>query len=98
MQLVTHQTGPEGKKVNRLLLEQGVDIARELYAAIVLDRQLGRLVLMASTEGGMDIEEVAAHTPEKIFKQVIDPLIGLGGYQAREMAFALGLKSAGMSA
>ncbi len=98
MQLVTHQTGPEGKRVNRLLLEQGVDIARELYAAVVLDRQTGRLTLMASTEGGMDIEEVAAHTPEKIFKQIIDPLIGLGGYQAREMAFALGLKAAGMEA
>jgi succinyl-CoA synthetase beta subunit len=98
MQLVTHQTGPEGKKVRRLLIEQGVDIARELYAAVVLDRQSGRLVLMASTEGGMDIEHVAAHTPEKIFKQVIDPMIGLGGYQAREMAFALGLKEAGMEA
>jgi len=98
MQLVTHQTGPEGKKVRRLLLEQGVDIARELYAAVVLDRQSGRLVLMASTEGGMDIEEVAEHTPEKIFKQVIDPMIGLGAYQARELAFALGLKAAGMEA
>ncbi len=98
MQLITHQTGPEGKKVRRLLLEQGVDIARELYAAVVLDRQSGRLVVMASTEGGMDIEEVAAHTPEKIFKQVIDPMIGLGAYQARELAFALGLKAAGMEA
>ena len=89
---------PKAKKVRRLLLEQGVDIARELYAAVVLDRQTGRLTLMASTEGGMDIEEVAAHTPEKIFKQIIDPLTGLGGYQAREMAFALGLKAAGMEA
>ena len=96
MQLVTHQTGPEGKKVRRLLLEQGVDIARELYAAVVLDRASGRLVLMASTEGGMDIEEVAAHSPEKIFKQTIDPMIGLGAYQARDLAFALGLKAAGM--
>ena len=98
MQLVTHQTGPEGKKVRRLLLEQGVDIARELYAAVVLDRASGRLVLMASTEGGMDIEEVAAHSPEKIFKQTIDPMIGLGAYQARDLAFALGLKAAGMEA
>jgi succinyl-CoA synthetase beta subunit len=92
MQLVTHQTGPEGKKVGRLLLEQGIDIAKEFYAAVVLDRQRGRLVVMASTEGGMDIEEVAAHTPEKIFRQVIDPMIGFAPYQARELAFALGLK------
>ncbi len=98
MQLVTHQTGPEGKKVRRLLLEQGVDIAKEFYAAVVLDRQKGRLVLMVSTEGGMDIEEVAAHQPEKIFKAVIDPMIGFTPYQAREVAFALGLKSAGMEA
>jgi len=96
MQLVTHQTGPEGKKVRRLLLEQGVDIAKEFYAAVTLDRQKGRLVLMVSTEGGMDIEEVAAHQPEKIFKAVIDPLVGFAPYQAREVAFALGLKSAGM--
>ncbi len=93
MQLVTHQTGPEGKKVGRLLLEQGIDIAKEFYAAVVLDRQRGRLVVMASTEGGMDIEEVAAHTPEKIFRQVIDPMIGFAPYQARELAFALGLKA-----
>ena len=96
MQLVTHQTGPEGKKVGRLLLEQGVDIAKEFYAAVVLDRQKGRLVLMVSTEGGMDIEEVAAHQPEKIFKAVLDPILGLAACQAREVAFALGLKSAGM--
>jgi succinyl-CoA synthetase beta subunit len=98
MQLVTHQTGPEGKRVNRLLIEQGVDIARELYAAVVLDRQQGRVVLMASTEGGMDIEEVAAHHPEKIHKQVIDPILGLAPHQARELAFALGLKQHGMDA
>ncbi|MFO0621883.1 MAG: ADP-forming succinate--CoA ligase subunit beta [Polyangia bacterium] len=98
MQLVTHQTGPEGKKVGRLLLEQGVDIAKEFYAAVVLDRQKGRLVLMVSTEGGMDIEEVAAHQPEKIFKAVLDPILGLAPCQAREVAFALGLKSAGMEA
>jgi len=95
MQLHTHQTGPEGKKVGRLLLEQGVDIAKELYAAVVLDRVTGRLVVMASTEGGMDIEEVAAHTPEKIYREIIDPIIGFAPYQARELAFALGLKSAG---
>jgi len=95
MTLVTHQTGPEGKKVHRLLVEQGVDIAREYYAAVVLDRQQGRLVLMASTEGGMDIEEVAARSPEKIFRQVIDPLVGFAPYQARELAFALGFKQAG---
>ena len=95
MQLVTHQTGPEGKKVGRLLLEQGIDIEKEFYAAVVLDRQRGRLVVMASTEGGMDIEEVAAHTPEKIFRQVIDPMIGFAPYQARELAFALGLKTVG---
>ncbi len=98
MQLVTHQTGPEGKKVGRLLLEQGVDIAKEFYAAVVLDRQKGRLVLMVSTEGGMDIEEVAAHQPDKIFKAVLDPILGLAPCQAREVAFALGLKSAGMEA
>ncbi len=94
MQLVTHQTGLEGKTVGRLLLEQGVDIAKEYYAAVVLDRQKGRLVVMASTEGGMDIEEVAAHSPEKIFRQVIDPIVGFAPYQARELAFALGLKQA----
>ncbi|MBL8633724.1 MAG: ADP-forming succinate--CoA ligase subunit beta [Myxococcales bacterium] len=98
MQLVTHQTGPEGKKVGRLLLEQGVDIAKEFYAAVVLDRQKGRLVLMVSTEGGMDIEEVAAHQPDKIYKAVLDPILGLAPCQAREVAFALGLKSAGMDA
>ena len=96
MRLVTHQTGPEGKTVGRVLIEQGVDIAKEYYAAIVLDRQKGRLVVMASTEGGMDIEEVAAHSPDKIFRQVIDPLIGFAPYQARELAFALGLKQYGI--
>jgi succinyl-CoA synthetase beta subunit len=96
MRLITHQTGPEGKMVGRLLIEQGVDIAKEYYAAVVLDRQKGRLCFMVSTEGGMDIEEVAAHSPEKIFRQVIDPLIGFAPYQARELAFALGLKQAGV--
>jgi succinyl-CoA synthetase beta subunit len=91
MNLVTHQTGPEGKVVKRLLIEQGIDIARELYVAVVLDRQTGRVTVMASTEGGMDIEEVAAHTPEKIFKQQIDPAVGFRAYQARELCLGLGL-------
>jgi len=89
--LVTIQTGPEGKKVQRLLIEQGMDIARELYLGITLDRATGRTTLMASTEGGMDIEEVAAHTPEKILKEMVDPAVGLQPFQARKLAFALGL-------
>jgi succinyl-CoA synthetase beta subunit len=89
--LVTHQTGPEGKKVQRLLVEQGLDIARELYLALVLDREKRRVVVMASTEGGVEIEEVAAKTPEKILKVWIDPVVGLAGYQARQLGFGLGL-------
>ena len=89
--LVTHQTGPEGKKVNRLLVEQGVDIAKELYLAMVVDRESRRVAIMASTEGGVDIEEVAAKTPEKILKVFIDPAVGLMPYQVRELAFGLGL-------
>ncbi len=92
MQLVTVQTGPEGKKVKRLFLEQGVDIARELYLGLLLDRTNGRIVVMASTEGGMDIETVAHDTPEKILKQHIDPVTGLAAWQVRELAFGLGLK------
>ena len=92
MQLVTHQTGPEGKKVNRLLVEQGVDIARELYIGLVVDRGSGRVVLMASTEGGMEIEEVAEKHPEKILKQSIDPAAGFRPWQARSIAYGLGLK------
>lgn len=91
-QLVTHQTGPQGQKVQRLLLEQGIEIAKEFYVALTLDRQLGRMVLMASTEGGMDIEEVALRHPERIFRQIIDPASGFRSYQAREVAFALGLE------
>ncbi len=91
MQLVTHQTGPEGKKVKRLLIEQGVDIARELYVGLVLDRVSSRVTVMASTEGGMEIEEVAAKHPEKIMKQQIDPAVGFRPWQARELAFGLGL-------
>jgi succinyl-CoA synthetase beta subunit len=89
--LVTHQTGPSGKKVQRLLVEQGLAIDRELYLAIVLDRETRRVTVMASREGGVEIEEVAAKTPEKILKAVIDPAIGLASYQARALAFGLGL-------
>src|SRR5689334_24570454 len=89
--LVTHQTGPQGRVVQRLLVEQGCRIARELYLGIVVDRAVGRVTVMASTEGGMEIEEVAARTPEKIIREVIDPAVGLAGYQARRIAFALGL-------
>jgi succinyl-CoA synthetase beta subunit len=90
MQLVTHQTGPQGQKVRRLYVEQGLDIARELYLALVVDRDERRVAVMASTEGGMDIEEVAAKTPEKIFKLHIDPVVGLAAYQARGMGFSRG--------
>ena len=89
--LVTIQTGPVGKQVNRLYVEQGMAIARELYLSVVLDRSVGRNVVMASTEGGMDIEEVAEKTPERIVREEIDPLLGLADYQARSLAFALGL-------
>jgi succinyl-CoA synthetase beta subunit len=87
--LVTHQTGPAGQTVRRLYVEQGLDIKRELYLALVVDRETRRIAVMASTEGGMDIEEVAAHTPEKIITEYVDPLHGLAGYQARKLAFAL---------
>lgn len=93
MQLVTHQTGPQGQKVQRLLVEEGSAIDRELYLGIVLDRAAARLVFMASQAGGMEIEEVAHATPEKIYKEYIDPAIGLQPYQARKLAFKLGLKS-----
>ncbi|MFO7566037.1 MAG: ADP-forming succinate--CoA ligase subunit beta [Enhygromyxa sp.] len=89
--LVTIQTGPEGKKVQRLLIEQGMDIAKELYLAATLDRDTSQVTLMASTEGGMDIEEVAAEHPEKILKLSVDPAFGLLGFQARELAYGLGL-------
>ena len=92
MQLVTHQTGPQGQKVQRLLIEEGSAIDRELYLGIVLDRATGRLVFMASQAGGMEIEQVAHDTPEKIYKEHIDPAIGLQAYQARKLAFKLGLK------
>jgi succinyl-CoA synthetase beta subunit len=89
--LVTHQTGPQGRVVRRLLVEQGVDIARELYLGMVVDRARGRVTVMASTEGGVEIEEVAARTPERILRETIDPVVGLGGWQARRLAFGLGL-------
>jgi succinyl-CoA synthetase beta subunit len=92
MQLVTHQTGTEGKRVNKVLVEQGLSIARELYVGIVLDRAVSQLVMMASTEGGVEIEKVAAETPEKILKEYIDPLTGLRPAQARKLAFGLGLE------
>ncbi len=89
MQLVTHQTGPEGQKVRRLYVEQGLDIKRELYLALVVDRAARRIAVMASTEGGMDIEEVAEKTPEKIITVHVDPLIGLAAFQARQIAYGL---------
>ncbi len=89
--LVTHQTGPEGKEVKRLLIEQGCDIKKEYYVGVVVDRATGSVVMMASEEGGMDIEEVAANTPEKIFKEVVDPVTGLNGFQARRLAYAINI-------
>ncbi len=91
MQLVTHQTGPEGKQVQRLLIEQGLDIKHEYYLGITLDRDTGRVTVMASTEGGMEIEEVAAKSPEKILKEAIVPGMGWQDYQGRRLGFALGL-------
>jgi succinyl-CoA synthetase beta subunit len=91
MTLVTHQTGPEGRLVKRLLIEQGVNIEKEFYAGIVLDRASGRNCIMVSTEGGMEIEKVAEETPEKIVKVFINPTEGFREFQARELAFALGL-------
>ncbi len=89
--LVTHQTGPEGRVVHTLLIEEGMKIAKELYVGIVVDRATSRSCFMVSAEGGMEIEEVAAHTPEKIMKQWVDPAIGLMPSQAREMAFFIGV-------
>ena len=92
MNLVTHQTGPEGKTVHKILVEEGLDIERELYVGIVLDRAQNELVVMASTEGGVEIEKVAAETPEKILKEYVDRAVGLQSYQARKLAFGLGLQ------
>src|SRR5690349_17926521 len=93
MQLKTHQTGPEGQKVRRLLIEEGADIKKELYVGMVVDRASQRVVLMASSEGGMDIEEVAAHTPEKIHKVAIDPMTGLTDRDAEDVARKIGVSA-----
>ncbi|MBM6618460.1 ADP-forming succinate--CoA ligase subunit beta [Bacillus suaedaesalsae] len=89
--LITHQTGPEGKEVKRLLIEEGCDIKKEYYVGLVVDRATSSVVLMASEEGGTEIEEVAEKTPEKIFKEVIDPAVGLQGFQARRIAFNINI-------
>jgi succinyl-CoA synthetase beta subunit len=94
MTLVTHQTGLEGKIVKRLLVEEGVNIERELYVGITLDRALSKNVIMVSTEGGVEIEKVAAETPDKIVKETVEPSVGMQPYQARKLAFALGLSGA----
>lgn len=91
MKLVTHQTGPEGREVRVLLIEEGLPIDKEFYLGIVLDRASGRPVFMASEAGGMDIEEVAAKTPEKILKETVDPAVGFRAFQARKLAFGLGI-------
>jgi succinyl-CoA synthetase beta subunit len=90
--LVTHQTGPDGRVVRRVYVEQAGEIARELYLGMVIDRNAESVAVIASTEGGMEIEEVAAKTPERIITEPINPLIGLGGFQSRKIAFALGLR------
>jgi succinyl-CoA synthetase beta subunit len=92
MNLVTHQTGPEGREVSRLLVEEGLPIARELYLGIVIDRAAGRPVIMVSQDGGMEIEAVAEKTPERIHKEYVNPATGLIPFQARKLAFALGLE------
>jgi succinyl-CoA synthetase beta subunit len=89
--LITHQTGPEGRQVRRVLVEQGLNIERELYLAMVLDRAQSRVTVICSSEGGVEIEEVAAHHPEKILKEGIDPVIGLAPFQCRRLALALGI-------
>jgi succinyl-CoA synthetase beta subunit len=91
MRLITHQTGPEGRIVRRLLIEQGVNIEREMYVGITLDRSRSQNVVMVSTEGGMEIEKVAEETPEKILKEAVDPSVGLQAFQARKLCFGLGL-------
>jgi succinyl-CoA synthetase beta subunit len=95
MQLVTHQTGPEGQKVRRLYIEQGLAIERELYLGMVVDREKRRVAMMASTEGGVEIEKVAAETPERILTVHVDPAVGLTGFQARQLAFGLDLAKYG---
>src|SRR5436305_8379495 len=97
MTLITHQTGPEGRVVGRLLIEEGLQMTRELYLSIVLDRAAGKPVMMASADGGMDIEEVAASTPEKIVRVYIEPGVGLVPFEARQLGFAIGLDGAQVS-
>ena len=92
MQLVTHQTGEAGQKVNKIMVAEALDISKEFYLAITLDRSKGQDVIMASTEGGVEIEEVAEKTPEKIFRVWVDPAVGLQAYQARQLAFGLGFE------
>jgi succinyl-CoA synthetase beta subunit len=96
MQLVTHQTGPEGQKVRRLLIEEGADIKKEYYVAALTDRATQKVAMMASSEGGMDIEEVAHSTPEKIIKVFVDPLVGLTDAQARDLAVGIGVPEASL--
>ena len=92
MQLITKQTGAEGRKVHTVFISKPIDIARELYLSFLVDRASSRITILASTEGGVEIEEVAEKTPEKIFKVAVDPALGLCGFQARQVAFALGLE------
>ncbi len=94
MTLVTHQTGPEGKKVLKVFIEEGCNIEKEYYVAALVDRAFGRITLMASSEGGMDIEEVAHNTPDKIHRVVIDPAVGIQPFQCRQLAFKIGMKGA----
>jgi succinyl-CoA synthetase beta subunit len=98
MTLVTPQTGPEGRLVKKVLIEEGMDIVKELYMGILVDRETSRVLIMASEAGGMEIEEVAADTPEKIIKEVVDPVIGVPPYLARKIAFALNLEGAALKA
>ncbi len=98
MNLVTHQTGPEGREVKRVYVEEGCDIARELYLGMLVDRATGRITAMASSEGGVEIEEVAAKSPEKILRVAIDPATGMQPFHARRLAFGLGLKGAQVAA
>ncbi|MBM3752833.1 MAG: ADP-forming succinate--CoA ligase subunit beta [Acidobacteria bacterium] len=97
MQLITHQTGPQGQKVRRLLVEEALPIEKEMYLGITLDRASGKNVFMASSEGGMEIEEVAHHSPEKILKETIEPGVGLQPFQARNLAFGIGVPAASVN-
>ncbi|MDX2180644.1 MAG: ADP-forming succinate--CoA ligase subunit beta [Bryobacteraceae bacterium] len=98
MTLITHQTGPEGRLVKRLLIEEQLPIEKEFYLGITLDRAIGKNVVMASSEGGVEIEEVAAHSPEKILREAIEPGLGLSAFQARKLAFGIGIPAASVNA